>query len=137
MTVLDVKQRNARGQYVGELSFEVETEDDWLDLPFTEFSTPVQVSLHYEINEDDSVDVLGKVIYTLKGSCARCLREVEQTFVGEIDAYFVAGESDGEGYGYQKGVIDFKEMVRDCVLFSLPSRLVCDGECELPEYRSN
>lgn len=135
MTVLDVRKCNVRMEYEGDLSFETAAEREWLDIPYVEFSSPVKAELRYEIAEDDSVVVTGRVTFSLKGLCSRCLAELEQTFSGEVDACFVPGDGDGEEYGYKNGVVDFGECLRDAVLFALPSRLVCEGECKLPEWK--
>ena len=99
-----------------------------MDIPYTEFAAPVSAELHYAILEDNSVEVEGTVTFTLKGLCSRCLEEAEQSFSGDVFGVFVEGEGDGETYGYRNGAVDLTELLKDAVLFAIPSRLLC-GRC--------
>ena len=135
MTVLDVRKCNAKRAYTGELEFAFEPDREWLDIPFVQFAAPAAVRLNYEIFEDDWVDVRGTLTFCLKGACSRCLEETEQTFTGEVEASFSPNGEEDEAYGYRGGVIDFTEALRDALLFALPSRLVCEGGCELPAWK--
>ena len=134
MARIDVRMCNARKEYSGELDFEYEADASLIDLPYTEFSGPVHVSLTYEIFEDNDVEVKGTLRFSLKGLCSRCLSEVEKAFEAEIDACFTEGEEDGEEYGYRNGIVDLEELLRDTLLVALPSKLECEKACEPPAW---
>lgn len=126
---IDVRQLNAQKKYAGDYAFEYEGDNSLIGIPYAKFSAPVSVTLHYEILEDDSVEITGKISFTLKGACSRCLNEAEQTFRGEIDAYFVPKGGESEDYRYTGGVVDLRDCLNDAVMLTLPARLVCGENC--------
>lgn len=130
---IDVRSAVARKQFSGELVFEYEADGALLDIPFVSFSSPIGVSLRYEILENDDVEITGQMRFSLKGSCSRCLSDAEQAFTAELNALFVQGESDGETYDYRNGVIFLEEFLRDSLLVALPPRLLCGGCSEQEE----
>ena len=111
--------------YTGELKFGFEAEQDLLDIPYVKFASPVQAELKYEIFDDDSVEVKGRISYTLKGLCSRCLSEAQQEVVYEAEGVFVPAEPQDEEYSYSNGCVRLEEFLRDSVLFSLPQTLLC------------
>ena len=123
---IDVRSLLAKKEYEGTLAFDYEAEEGLLDIPFAAFSSPVHAELHYEILEDNAVVVQGSITFALKGECSRCLAPAEQSFTGEIDVLFEPGKGDGETYGYQY-VVKLSELLRDTLLFALPSRLLCES----------
>lgn len=129
---IDVRGATARKQFSGELSFEYEADGALLDIPFVCFSSPVAVTLRYEVFENDDVELTGQMRFSLKGECSRCLCDTERSFAHELDGLFVTGESDGETYAYRNGVIDLEEFLRDSLLVALPSRLLC-GNCSVQD----
>ena len=126
--ILNVAQCKARGGAEGVLDFSYDPPGDLLDIPFVAFQGPIEVHLAYRIAEDDSVEVQGSIAFTLTGACSRCLEPASEHISYEVEALFEKGEGDGETYGYRGGIVNFGEMLRDAVLFALPSRLLCE-EC--------
>ena len=134
---LDVRRANAEKKYAGELYDSFEGDGSLIGIPFVAFSSPVEARLHYEILEDDSVEISGVISFTLKGSCSRCLKETERRIEGEAEGYFVPDGERGEDYSYSNGVIDFDEFLRDSILFIMPARLVCSETCAAPDYKED
>lgn len=132
---IDVRKLNAQKKYAGDYAFEYEGDSSLIGIPYVSFSSPVGVRLHFEILEDDSVEITGSVNYTLKGACSRCLNETEQAFQGEIDAYFVPHGGESEDYRYTGGIIDLRDCLNDAVMLSLPARLVCGENCVPLEWK--
>ena len=130
MVNFDVRQLNAARKYSGEINFTLSCGQEIVTLPLTELVGNVEVSGNYEIFEDDSVEFKGTARYLLRGACSRCLKPAEKWVTAEWDPVFVKGESDGENYGYQKGVIDLTESVKDAVMLSMPYTLLCREDCE-------
>ena len=124
--VIDVRSLLAKNTYEGTLAFDYEPEEDLLDIPFVHFSSPVHAALRYEIFEDDTVEVEGTITFSLAGECSRCLAPAEQKFTGEVKGLFEKGEGDGETYGYVH-VVKLEELMKDSLLFALPSRLLCES----------
>lgn len=122
-------------QYEGDLTFEFEGDNALIDIPTVTFSSPVTARLHYEIREDNCVEITGELRFSLKGECSRCLSETEQSFEEEIEILFVPRRSDGEEYSYQNGIVDLSEALRDSLSFALPKRLLCSENCLAPAYQ--
>lgn len=133
----DVRKANAEKKYAGDLSFTFEAEPSLVEIPFVSISSPVEANLHYEILEDDSVEIAGSLTFSLKGSCSRCLKETERQVSGKVEGYFVPNGTDREDYSYSNGVIDFGEFLRDSVIFLMPARLVCSETCAAPDYKED
>lgn len=131
---IDVRKCNAEHKYEGDLVFETEGDDSLIDIPYVAFSSRLKWLVHYEILEDDTVEVTGKVSFSLKGLCSRCLSETEQTFSGRSEGCFSPEEGE-EDYSYKNGVIDLDEFLRDAVLDALPQRLICGETCVPPKYK--
>ena len=98
MVHIDVSRARALGKPSGDLTFEYSADDALIDVPFVAFSSPVSVSLHYDVGEDGKAEVTGRVGFRLKGLCSRCMKEAEREFSGEIDALFVPNGDGGEDY---------------------------------------
>ena len=126
---LNVRKKNAEKKYSGDLAFEFEGEKELVEIPYVSFSSPVKAELHYEILEDDSVEIKGKLFFSLKGQCSRCLSETERTFESEAEGYFIPNGDGTEDYSYQNGTIDLREFLRDSVSFALPGAFHCE-RCE-------
>ncbi len=129
--VIDVRSLLAKKTYEGALDFSYEPDGALLDIPFVSFSSPVHAELRFRIFEDDAVEVSGKLTFALKGACSRCLAPAEQVIEGDVFGLFEVGEGDGETYGYQH-TVELSELLRDALLFALPSRLLC-GTCGGPD----
>ena len=127
---IDVRSSVAKKIYTGELSFGFEAEEGLLEIPYVSFASPLQAELNFEIFEDDSVEVKGRISYTLKGLCSRCLSEAQQEIVYEVEGVFVPTEPQDEEYSYSNGKVDLEEFLRDSVLFSLPQTILCDACAE-------
>ncbi len=126
---IDVRKLNAQKKYAGDLQFEFEGDPSYLVIPFVSFSSPVRASIHYEILEDDSVELTGSITFSVKGSCSRCLTETEHTFSGEVEAYFVTRNAESEDYVYSGGVIHLQDCFNDALMLAMPSALVCSDAC--------
>ena len=135
MLTIDVRKLNSRKEYAGDLNFGYDAPQELIDIPYVEFGGPVQVSLHFDILEDDSVEVKGTVAFVLKGKCSRCLKDAQQAFSGEIDAYFVPDGGESEDYRYSGGKIDLSDCLNDAIMLALPSRLVCGDGCVGSEWK--
>ncbi len=136
---LDVKRLLAEKKYAGDLSFDFEAEQDLLEIPFAEIVSPVRALLSFAILEDNSVEIKGKLVFTLKGLCSRCLKETEREYEGEAEGYFVPSGGKGEDgdYPYSGGMIDLREFLRDALAFSLPASLLCGENCTAPGYKED
>ena len=133
MMIIDVRKLNAQKKYSGTLEFEYEAPENLIDIPFVKFSSPVKVEAEYELFEDDSLELRGKILYTLEGQCSRCLKETSERVEGELDAYFQPFK-DGEDYAYSGGVIDLTNAVNDAIKSSKPRTHSCGENCQDIRY---
>ena len=131
--IIDVRKLNAQKKYSGRLEFEYEAPENLIDIPFVKFSSPVKVEVEYELFEDDSLELRGKILYTLEGQCSRCLKETSERVEGELDAYFQPFKG-GEDYAYSGGVIDLTNAVNDAIMSSMPCTLSCGENCQDIRY---
>lgn len=131
--IIDVRKLNAQKKYSGTLEFEYEAPENLIDIPFVKFSSPVKVEAEYELFEDDSLELRGKILYTLEGQCSKCLKETSERVEGELDAYFQPFK-DGEDYAYSGGVIDLTNAVNDAIMSSMPRTLSCGENCQDIRY---
>lgn len=66
--------------------------------------------------------------------CARCLEDIRRDFTVELDEYFESrmehqGDDD-DYYGYDGTTLDLTETLRDDILLSFPSAVLCDDNCK-------
>ncbi len=128
MMVIDVRKLNAQKKYTGSMEFIYSAPQALIEIPFVKFVGDIKIVFDYELYEDDSLEIRGKVIYTLEGQCSRCLKYASQLVEGELDAYFEP-RSDYEDYGYTGGIIHLENAVEDAIMASMPFILSCGEEC--------
>ncbi len=133
MMVIDIRKLNAQKKYSGELVFDYDAPELLIDIPFVKFATPVKVEAFYDLLEDDSLELKGKISFVLEGKCSRCLMETSQRIEGELDAYFEP-RKDSEDYSYSNGRIDLKEALEDAVMAAMPYVVLCKEDCKGIQY---
>jgi uncharacterized protein len=96
---------------------------------------PVELDLRLE-SVMEGVLVSGEVTVPLRGSCARCLDEVEDTLSLDVQELYAYEGSTTEETSEEDEVrlvegdfLDLEPMVRDTVVLSLPLSPVCDEDC--------
>ena len=136
MMIIDIRKLNAQKKYVGTMEFSYSAPESLIEIPLVKFATPVSVRFDYELFEDDSIEIVGKVCYKLVGQCSRCLQETDTTVEGELDAYFQPVK-DCEDYSYTNGIVDLTQAVNDAIMASMPYLLVCKLPCEGLTYSDN
>jgi uncharacterized protein len=75
------------------------------------------------------VAITGRVWFTTRDSCYRCLRETTAERDVAIGALFDRNEDDDETYSLQGHEIDTEQVLRDEVLLSLPIAEICGEDC--------
>ena len=127
--IIDIRKLNAQKKYSGSMEFTYSAPETLIEIPFTKFSAPVKVTFDYELYEDDSIELKGKVSYRLEGQCSRCLKEASIEVEGELDALFEPYQ-DYEDYGYTNGMADITRAVDDAIMASMPFLLSCGEDCK-------
>lgn len=133
MMIIDVRKLNAKKEYSGELVFDYEAPETLIDIPYVKFATPIKVEATYDLLEDDSLELTGRISFTLEGKCSRCLKDSKQEVIGELDAYFEP-RKDCEDYSYSNGRIDLREAIEDAVMAAMPYVILCQEDCKGIQY---
>ncbi len=133
MMIVDIRKLNAQKKYSGEMEFEYSAPESLIEIPFVKFVAPVKVAFSYELYEDDSFEVKGKVSYSLEGQCSRCLKAATAQVEGELDAYF-QDTKDFEDYQYTNGIVNLTRAVDDAIMASMPFSISCGEDCEQIDY---
>ena len=136
MMTIDIRKLNAKKEYFGSMEFSYKAPEELIEIPFASFDGEVKVSFDYELYEDNSIEIKGKVAYRLVGQCSRCLKNACMQVEGELDAYFEP-RKDAEDYSYFGGIVDLSKAVDDAIMSSMPFILSCEKECTALEYSDN
>jgi uncharacterized protein len=78
----------------------------------------------------------GKLFYSYRDSCARCLAEVEGEIETEISGKILEDEeskleeSDEKLIAYRNDEIFLDEIITDAILLSMPMRIICREDCK-------
>lgn len=92
---------------------------------------PLQFDLRLEAVVE-GVLVTGTASGRVVGECARCLVEIEEDFLADIQELYVYPESDAEDdeAGRMEGdLIDLEPVLRDQVVLALPFQPLCTDDC--------
>lgn len=126
---LEIKRLLAKAQYSGDFNFSFTPENSMLMVPLCKVEGEATLSGSYEIFEDDSVEVVFTLTYTLVGQCSYCLQPARKKVEYSSEVLFVT-EDDGENYLYDGYNLYLEQAVNDALLFSQPKVLLCKEGCE-------
>ena len=132
--IIDTRKLNAQRKYSGTVEFEYNAPENLIDIPFVKYEGPVKIVAEYDLFEDMSLELRGKVIYRLVGQCSRCLKDAFADVEGELDAYFQPFEKS-EDYSYSGGIIRLEDAVNDAIMASMPRVMSCGDDCEEIRYQ--
>lgn len=124
---IEVRKLNALKKYEGEFAFDCDPFENLCLLPFCGLSD-IKVSGRYEIYEDNEVLVVFTVKYRLSGKCSYCLEPAEKEINFESEVLFVP-RADDDNYQYDGITINLEPAVKDAILISQPSVLLCRDDC--------
>lgn len=92
---------------------------------------PVQFDLRLEAVVE-GVLVTGSASGRLVGECARCLVDIEDEFLADVQELYVYPESDAEpdeASRLEGDLIDLEPVLRDQVVLALPFQPLCSDDC--------
>ena len=133
---IDIRKLNAKKEYFGSMEFSYKAPEELIEIPFASFDGEVKVSFDYELYEDNSIEIKGKVAYRLVGQCSSCHKNACMQVEGELDANFEP-RKDAEDYSYFGGIVDLSKAVDDAIMSRMPLILSCEQECTALEYSDN
>ena len=92
---------------------------------------PIQFDLRLE-SVVEGVLVTGTAQGRLVGECARCLVDIEDEFLADVQELYVYPESDAEpdeASRMEGDLIDLEPVLRDQVVLALPFQPLCTDDC--------
>lgn len=92
---------------------------------------PIQFDLRLEAVVE-GVLVTGSAVGRLVGECARCLTEIEDEFLADVQELYVYPESEAEpdeASRMEGDLIDLEPALRDQVVLALPFQPLCTDDC--------
>jgi uncharacterized protein len=65
----------------------------------------------------------------VKGECVRCLIEIDDEFDVDFQELYLYSDPDEDELALEGDLLDLEPVLRDAVIFALPSNPVCDPDC--------
>lgn len=125
--IIDLKKLRISGKQESNFFFEYELTENLSDIPNTEIVNPIKISGTVFLTGQHSAYLEGEIEYLLKGSCTRCLEDVEHKFV--IDFNEEVEQNNPDGYSVVCDKIDLTKIVCDRIILSLPINFLCKDDC--------
>ncbi len=125
--VIDVNLLKRQGKTSESFVFPITIDKELALSPDYEFSE-AEINCEVFLN-GGNVDVYGTLSYVVSGQCARCLGHAGTKVEISFDEVFSERPQEDE-YRFKSGKIDLSELIKDNVLFSQPTILLCKEDCE-------
>lgn len=115
----------------GSMPFDVsESFDDVGFMPdVNKFLSPVRVK-GTVTNIKGDFHVLGNGTVCMQMSCSRCLKPVDVNVEFCVDEIFSNTGKEEDAETFTGNTIELSSVVKKCILFSLPMKVVCDEDCK-------
>lgn len=92
------------------------------------FDSEINVRGSYVSNKD-VVTVNATIYAKLKGECDNCLEEIFWDLELPLYERFTMNASE-EGYSYTKDRVELDDAIKDKIILTLPSKLLCKNDCK-------
>jgi uncharacterized protein len=131
--VIDTHELSRRAGSQREVSFTAPAPENLgIDVIGVPQGDPIQFDLRLEAVVE-GVLVSGSASGRLVGECARCLVDIEDEFLADVQELYVYPESDAEpdeASRMEGDLIDLEPALRDQVVLALPFQPLCSDDCE-------
>jgi uncharacterized protein len=97
-----------------------------------ERGAPIEIDLTLE-SIPAGIAVDGTILAPWRGTCRRCLDQVDGVLEIAVDEVFTGENVEGETYPLGHETIDLEPLVREAVLLSLPLGPLCRDDCAGPD----
>ena len=78
-----------------------------------------------------NVSIVGSITCVVDGFCDRCLKSISRAIMLPFDqTFYKDGAEDEDSYAYSDSRLDATKAVRDEIVLSLPSSLLCSEDCK-------
>jgi len=130
--VIDTHELSRRAGSQREVTFTAPAPEDLgIDVIGVPEGDPIQFDLRLE-SVVEGVLVTGTARGRLVGECARCLVDIEDEFLADVQELYVYPESDAEpdeASRMEGDLIDLEPVLRDQVVLALPFQPLCSDDC--------
>ncbi|GAA0614138.1 DUF177 domain-containing protein [Kribbella sandramycini] len=130
--VIDTHELSRRAGSQREVTFQAAAPADLgIDVIGVPEGDPIQFDLRLEAVVE-GVLVTGTASGRLVGECARCLVDIEDEFLADVQELYVYPESDAEpeeASRMEGDLIDLEPALRDQVVLALPFQPLCTDDC--------
>jgi len=130
--VIDTHELTRRAGSQREVTFTAPAPEDLgIDVIGVPEGDPIQFDLRLE-SVVEGVLVTGTARGRLVGECARCLVDIEDEFLADVQELYVYPESDAEpdeASRMEGDLIDLEPVLRDQVVLALPFQPLCSDDC--------
>ena len=125
--ILDLRDIKRRGKDSLDFFFEYSTEEEFTDVQFMQVDKPILVSGTIYLTSEHSAFIEGNITFKVKGSCTRCLEQIEKEYFVEFSEGLT--EDDQDGYQIINDRIDLAKIVDDAIFMNLPVAFLCKEDC--------
>ena len=126
--ILDLRELKAKGKDESSFYFEYQPQTELVEIPSVVIDAPVRITGTVTLTGRHSAYIEGEIVYTLKGSCTRCLKQTEKTY-SEGFAEDVSSDNP-DGYPLKNDTVDLTKIVEDTILTNLPFNFLCKEDCK-------
>ena len=108
---------------------EVQLNEDLLPYPNAKLN---KVVLDFAVTfVKPNVEIAGTITCVVDGFCDRCLASITRSIELPFNqTFYKDGADDEDSYAYTDSRLDATRAVRDEIVLSLPSSLLCSGDCK-------
>ena len=126
--ILDLKKLRSSGKESENFYFEYEPERQFDVIPSVALVPPVKIAGSVTLTGKHSAYLEGEVLFTLSGSCTRCLLDASKSYAAEF--FEEVREDNPDGYSVVNDKIDLKNIVDDVILVNFPINFLCRDDCK-------
>lgn len=127
--VIDLKDMARRGEVEAPFRFEFEPSNDLMILPGGSFISPAVIEGVVERYEGKAF-LSGKLYFTVKADCSRCLKPAAKQIEVEFDEEFRPAPCKTEDvFVYEKDKIDISALTQQLILTNTPYAIYCKDDC--------
>ncbi len=132
--MIKINVAEIKKQLIGSTSYHYDLSPADLDLSREDADLTGPISADFTLsNGGDLILLKGELHFSVKGQCARCLKDVTVALEAPLDErYYPEGTENLEedAFTYKYDVVDVTDALRESLLLSVPARFLCKPDCK-------
>jgi uncharacterized protein len=132
--MIKINVAEIKKQLIGSASYHYELKPKDLDLSREDVDLTGPITADFTLqNGGDLILLTGKIVFTVKGQCARCLKEMTlETTAPLEERFFPEGTENLEedAFTYKYDLVDVTDALRESLLLAVPARMLCKPDCK-------